>query len=270
MEETRKSANPKCVLLAELADNIFVAKVPLDELKEQALNARTMPRDMFKQLSANIGSRGALVESLPYCAETKNGIEIVSGHHRIRGARAAHLQEAFILLDMSGLTPSQIKSKQLSHNSISGVDDSQILKELFEQIEDAGERIKAFIDPKSLEIPVPPSISIGDIGTDVQFKQVSFVFLDHQLQKFDEAIESIQKDTTMVGVCDLAQFEKFKAAVTKVRDIDDIRAVGMILSKMCDIVLAHYKPIEEKIEQDKKISGATLDEKIGEAPEGKQ
>lgn len=189
-----------------------------------------------------------MVESLPFCAETKNGIEIVSGHHRIRAARAAGITDIFILLDRSGLSRSKIISKQLSHNAIEGTDDKQILKELFEQIEEAEARISAFIDPKALDIPVPPPIEIGDLGVNVDFKTVTFVFLDHQMQQFNEVIEAISKDTALVGVSDMEQFDKFKAAVQKVRQVEDIRAVGMILSRMSEIVLEHYRAEEEKVD----------------------
>ncbi len=238
---------PRYEVLLELGDKVYVAKVNIEDLVEQSLNARTMPRDMFRQLTANIGARHAMVESLPFCAETKNGIEIVSGHHRVRGARAAGITEIYVLLDTSGLTESQIKSKQLSHNAIAGADNPQILKELFEQIEDAEARIQAFIDPKALNIPAPASIEIGDLNTEVAFRHVSFVFLDHQLEKWDEAIALISTDTSFVGAADLQHFEKFKKTVQKVREIDDVRAVGMILSKMCDIVLAHYVPQEAQL-----------------------
>lgn len=240
--------------MVELADKVYVAKIKVEDLIEQKLNARTMPRDMFRQLTANIGERSALVESLPFCAETKEGVEIVSGHHRIRGARAAGIPEVFILLDRSGLSKSKIISKQLSHNAIEGKDDPQILKELFEQIEDAEAKIAAFIDPKALNIPAPPSIEIGDINTEVTFRHISFAFLDPQLEKFNEVAELISKDAALVGAAEMQHFEKFKATVQKVREIDDIRAVGMIISKMCDIALDNYKPIEAKLEEERKVA----------------
>lgn len=251
MDNSQQKNSPKFEPLLELSDKVFVAKVKVEDLVEQNLNARTMPRDMFRQLTANIGIRGNLVESLPFCAETKNGVEIVSGHHRVRAARAGGITEIFVLLDTTGLTPSQIKSKQLSHNAIAGADNPQILKELFEQIEDAESRIAAFIDPKALNIPVPPSIEIGDLITEVTFRQVNFVFLDHQMDKFNDVVALISADTKMVGVADLEQFEKFKKTVQKVKEIDDIRAVGMILSKLCDIALEHYAPQEEALAREK-------------------
>jgi len=197
----------------------------------------------FKQLSANIGHRGAL-ESLPFCAETKRGFEIVSGHHRIRSARAAGVFCIHFILDRSGLTRDQITAKQLAHNSIGGIDDQQVLKELYDSIKDAEARIEAFLDPADFE-PKLESVTIGDIETDIEFKQISFLFLAHQLESFDDAANEIEKDTEMVGIADLEKYEQIKEAIHRVREIDDIRAVGMIISRMSDIVKEYYDERDE-------------------------
>jgi hypothetical protein len=231
-------------VMLDLGDGLCVCKGDIDSMREQDLNARSMPPEMFKQLAANIEKRQGL-ESLPLLAETEKGIEIVSGHHRVRAARAAEVTTIFFLLDRSGLTRDQIIAKQLAHNSIEGTDDPQILKELFEQIYDAEARIASFIDPKSLGIDCFEQVKIGDIETDIQFKQISFLFLAHQLEAFDDAANEIDKDTEMVGIADLEQYEKVKEAIHKVREVDDIRAVGMIMSRMCDIVMEYYDERDE-------------------------
>lgn len=80
-----------------------MARVDPSSLREQDLNARTMPREKFNQLVENVKRRGQL-EELPYCAETEKGIEIVSGHHRVRAAKNAGLETIPVLLDRSGLS----------------------------------------------------------------------------------------------------------------------------------------------------------------------
>ena len=89
--------------MAELEDGIVLARVPSDLPKEQDINARTMDDDKFNQLVSNIKKRGTL-EQLPYCALTNKGVEVVSGHHRMKAARIAGLDTVEILLDRSGLT----------------------------------------------------------------------------------------------------------------------------------------------------------------------
>lgn len=73
----------KCL---ELGNGLEIWKVNIEDLKEQDVNARYMKAEMFERLTENIKGDGRL-ESLPFCALTDKGIEIVSGHHRIRAVR---------------------------------------------------------------------------------------------------------------------------------------------------------------------------------------
>lgn len=204
-----------------------------------------MPNAMFKQLTENIKNRGIL-ESLPYCAETEQGGEIVSGHHRVRAARAANNTTIYILLDRSGLSCDQIKAKQLAHNSIGGVDDPQVLAEIYNEIKDLDARIEAFIDPKDLNIPNPEKIDIGDLDVGLNFKIITFLFLPYQLDDFHQVIDLIDGDSEMVGVAGIEQYEKLRDMIRKTKEIDDIRAIGMTLSRMSDIVIGFYQQKEER------------------------
>ncbi len=98
--------------LLELGQGLEIWKVHVDELLEQDVNAQVMPKSMFDRLAKTI-KQDARLESLPYCAKTDRGIEIVSGHHRVRGARAGGLTEIFVIMDVSGLDENAIKAKQL-------------------------------------------------------------------------------------------------------------------------------------------------------------
>lgn len=111
-------------IVAELEDGICLARCDLDALREQDINARVMDDAKFNQLVANIEKRGTL-EQLPYCVLTDRGVEIVSGHHRTRAARAAGLDHINVLLDRTELTRSSIAAKQLAHNAIEGTDDGR-------------------------------------------------------------------------------------------------------------------------------------------------
>src|SRR5437762_1667585 len=105
----------------DLGNGLELWKVPPSALREQDVNARSMPKAMFERLSQTIG-RDKRLESLPLCAKTERGLELISGHHRTRAATAAGLTEMFTLVDVTGLTRSQIAAKQLAHNAIEGQD----------------------------------------------------------------------------------------------------------------------------------------------------
>ena len=77
-------------VIYDMGSGLVIAKVPIDKLKEQDINARIMKNEMQDQLTANIAKRGQL-ESLPLLVNVDGVIEIISGHHRIKSARAAGL-----------------------------------------------------------------------------------------------------------------------------------------------------------------------------------
>ena len=122
--------------ILELGNGLELWKVHPSSLREQDVNARSMPKAMFERLAQTI-ARDKRLESLPLCAKTERGLEIISGHHRVRAATAAGISEMFVLVDATGLTRSQIAAKQLAHNAIEGQDNEQLLAEIYRQIEDA-------------------------------------------------------------------------------------------------------------------------------------
>ena len=82
----------KYEMIYDMGSGLIIAKVPLDGVKEQDINARIMKNEMQDQLTANIKNRGQL-ESLPFFCLVENQIEIISGHHRVKSARAAGMKE---------------------------------------------------------------------------------------------------------------------------------------------------------------------------------
>lgn len=207
-----------------------------------------MGNEMFKQLASNIKKRKTIVESLPFCAETSKGIEIISGHHRVRASRSVDIQNIHVLLDKSGLSRDEIIAKQLAHNNIDGMIDKQMTADLFDEIKDIDAKIESFVTPSDLDMSTLNNLKIGDMGMGIEFKSISFFFLPSQLERFDEVTTLITNDTSTVGIAQLEYYEKLREAINKVKDIDDIRSVGMIISKMCEITLEYYadKEVDEE------------------------
>lgn len=115
------TANPEAVIepekILDPGARLGLCKIPPSALREQDVNARSMSTAMFERLSQTI-ARDKRLESLPLCARTERGLEIISGHHRVRPATAAGLSELFSIVDATGFTRSELAAKQLAHNSI--------------------------------------------------------------------------------------------------------------------------------------------------------
>lgn len=54
-----------CSIIYDMGSGLVIAKVQIDKVKEQDINARIMKNEMQNQLTANILKRGQL-ESLPF------------------------------------------------------------------------------------------------------------------------------------------------------------------------------------------------------------
>ena len=223
--------------ILELGNGLELWKVHPSSLREQDVNARSMPKTMFERLAQTI-ARDKRLESLPLCAKTDRGLEIISGHHRVRAATAAGISEMFVLVDVTGLTRSQIAAKQLAHNAIEGEDNEQLLEEIYRQIEDAESKLEAFIDAK-LDVEIP-KVKIEGLDIDIDFKTVLLIFLPRVKERLDRALEYIRSSGQRLdGVyiaadTDYASLEK---AVEQINQQYDVRVVADIIGKMADLAL---------------------------------
>lgn len=221
--------------IKEISKDFWFCIVDINLLKEQDINARLMKENMMKQLSANIKKRGQL-ESLPFCALVNNTIEIVSGHHRVKASKMAGLKEIPILLDVSGLTRSQIASKQLAHNSINGFDDIDTLKEISKIITNVDDMLESFL-VQEYDVKKEELSSLIHIKSDLDWKQISLVFLDNQLENLENFLKNLYSNPDIVLVADVRSFDDFCKALKKTQKIQDVKNVSSAVDtmvKMCN------------------------------------
>ena len=236
-------------LIAELPDsNLEIWEIHLDDLKEQDRNAQTMPPEMLERLAANIKKEQRL-ESFPLAVRRAKAdgtvyFELVSGHHRTRAARMAGVNRIYVLADPRDLSRSKVVAKQLAHNSINGMSDADVLKQLFAEISDVEDMFESYIDPENLDIPVPDSdAGVFDIVIPHDWRSVTFTFLPKQMDKFDELVAEVKArtdDDGVVGVVDAELFERFKKALQKAGAAEDVRSTGTVVSEMVKATFTLY------------------------------
>jgi hypothetical protein len=214
---------------------MLIAWANPDDLREQDENARVMPQEMLNQLAVNIKRRG-MIESLPYCAATERGVEIVSGHHRVLAAKAACLKEIPILLDMSGLSRSAIAAKQLGHNNIAGTDDADVVRRIVAKIQDVNDMLEAYL-PKTLNVEPAPVDLDKLLAPHVKFewKTVTLIFLPHQFTQFKEFADSLAGSHDLIGVTTLPWFKPFVEAMTKYGRFKGVIALGMVVAALTQL-----------------------------------
>jgi hypothetical protein len=211
--------------IAELGGGLELGWADVDALREQDKNAHLMNPVMFRQLADNIKRRGGL-ESIPFCALVNGVIEIVSGHHRARASREAGLRRVPILLDVTGLSRSAIAAKQLAHNFINGYDDKDVVAEIAKLITEVDDMIESYLENSQIEVT---NIDVGTLlnpSMEIEWKEVSFLFLREQFDKFKELVLALGKKD-MVGVAEPDRFKPFMEALRKYQKYSDIHSVGM-------------------------------------------
>jgi hypothetical protein len=157
------------------------------------------------------------------------------------------LSHIWCLVDVSGLSRDQIRAKQLAHNSIQGQDDPNILKAIFQEIEDAEARIEAYLDMPDLSGLVGISVPLTTADLDVTFdtKTIALAFLPLQLEAFKHAVNLLEKmGVDEVVLANRDEFEKFRKAMGAVTERLDIRSAPTILAKMSEIVLEHLDSLD--------------------------
>jgi hypothetical protein len=220
----------------------------MEEPREQDVNAQSMPKPMFDRLQTTVG-RDSRLEQLPFLAwvesevngERKGWLEIVSGHHRIRAARAAGLTEFYGLVDVTGLTRDQITAKQLAHNAIAGESDPELVARLFTSIGDVEARLEAFIDPAMLEIEVP-KVSIDEIDMGIPYETVIISFIPFEREYFERTVEIVEKELrgTNADAAWLAEhkaYETWQTLAYRIIDEFDIRTMSTIMKRIAELAL---------------------------------
>jgi hypothetical protein len=230
------------------AFGLEIWKVHVDALYEQNKNARSMSNGMFDRLANNMAEDGRL-ESMPFCFRNeRDQFEIISGHHRVRGARKAEITEIYILLEPKPLTRDEVISKQLSHNALSGRDDAALMAELYNEIGSVMSRLKTGLDPKELAMLDEEPLSATNIGLRYDSKAMVFLFLPSQYDAVQEAIRisglpgGDEDDEILIGEID--QYERLQDAMRSVGRHENIRNASAVFVKIADIVRDHYSQKE--------------------------
>ena len=219
-------------VIHDMGHGLVIARVDINTVKEQDINARIMKNEMQDQLTANIKKRGQL-ESLPFLALVDGKLEIVSGHHRIKSARAAGMKEVIAIIDVSGLTRSQIAAKQLAHNAISGFDDDSTLREIVKMIEDVDDMLESYIGKDIMEEPLEQFEKMNAPAVQFDFKNIVFSFLPNQIKDMDALVKQLESSCAeIVGVAPYEQCQAFVETLDKYQLFTDIRNIGAAVHAM--------------------------------------
>lgn len=207
-------------------------------------NARYMTPEQFERLLSNI-QRDGFLSQLPFAIKQGEKYRIISGNHRIKAARKAKIE--YVLVQY--IEEEDIEKAlaiQLSHNSIIGQDDFNILRRLYDQIKDLDLKKYSGIDERTLFGFEPlnlPTINESDIV----FNEIRFFFTAYQLQRVDEILARLEaavidEKTDRVVFAD---FYEFIEVMTHVKEKAKIKNNSVAFLKMLDICREWLEQPEE-------------------------
>lgn len=163
-----------------------IRRVDLSSLKLLEKNAHYMDPDEFARLVANIQSDGCLT-SLPVVYRGK----VLSGNHRTQAALKAGLIESDVIEILSELTDEEQIAIQLSHNSIKGKEDNNILRELYESINSFDMKLYSGLTDDAFKITEIDVESLSFVQP--AYEDLIIAFLPEEKALFVEVLEKIGK-----------------------------------------------------------------------------
>lgn len=219
-----------------IGDDLWVGFVDITSLREQDVNAQVMQPRHFERLTENIRDRGQL-ESLPYCYQPNGAgpVEIVSGHHRVRAARAAGMTRIPAIIDTRPMTRSKLIAKQISHNELHGNPDADVLAQLVAMIDNVDDLLATGLDETQLPTVDRDDTNLATPHGEFDWRLVALTFLPHQLDDFKAALSVIDKGTDLIGVAPVACFKDFVDAAYQFGMTRNIHNIATIITALTDL-----------------------------------
>jgi len=216
-----------------------IQEVELSKIDLIEKNARFMTNDTFMQLVSNIKRDGQL-SSVPFVVEKENGkFVVVSGNHRVQAAKQAGLVKVNVMyVHEDNITNDEIRAIQLSHNSIEGQDDPEILRQLLDEIQDVAMKEYAHISREILD-------GAGDLNYTIELPNnemvpVTLMFVDASKVQFDELMEKLDtftpRELENMTIMDREYLTRLNEVSNKVQQKYKIKAQALSICKMVELV----------------------------------
>lgn len=228
-------------LLAETSKIIFGDTAILKIVDPKSLillkkNARYFKKDTFKQLVSNI-KQDKRLSSVPLCHIIKNGAhEVLSGNHRVEASIQAGVPWVMVIVLLEKISTSEKIAIQLSHNALVGVDDANLLADLWSKIDDI--KTKLYAGLSSDTVKEIENIKLVTFTTpQVYTKSVTFAFTDTEKDILDEVVKELGMLTSNdVYMAHIDQFNDFFNALQKIKKTGNIKNGSLAMIKLIEIV----------------------------------
>ena len=206
------------------------------DLKLLEKNAHFMSERTFKQLVSNIERDGCLT-SAPLVYEAEGKMTVLSGNHRVKASMAAGLAEIPVILIKGTLTEARQVAIQLSHNAIVGVDDTNMLRDLFDSLDILEQRYSGLTDT-DLGVLTDPELFKLSVGMP-SYDEMLISFLPDDLTEFTANLEKLKlrMEKHPVIFARFRDYHDFFKAFLTVKEHEKIGNDGVALLVMSQLAL---------------------------------
>lgn len=217
-------------------------EVGINEIVYVSKNARYMEQTTFMQLVSNIRKDGQL-SSVPFTVLLESGknagkYEVISGNHRVKAAKQAGITRLWVMYcEESLISNDEKRAIQLSHNSIAGKDDLEILKDLVDEITSADYKEYAHIDESVFD--ELDSVDFDIIQPTNEVVTVTFTFFDVDKVNFGSLCEELDAYTPQqlesLSLFPIEKFKEFNKIVGSVQEKYKVKSYGLAVSKIMEL-----------------------------------
>lgn len=217
-----------------------IKEIPISSIVYVEKNANFMEQTTFQQLVKNIKKDGEL-STVPFTIYHEDGkykgkYEVISGNHRVKAAEMAGLVTINVMwVDSKEITNDEKRAIQLSHNSIHGQDDLELLREIVSEIEDGEYREYAHIDETRFEELDKMEYSVIQPTNEVV--DMSFTFYDVAKVAFDDLCTEIESRDAYEELVLLPKdtLDRFNETAAKIQKKYQIKSLGLTVMKMIEL-----------------------------------
>jgi hypothetical protein len=194
-----------------------------------------MAEPEFNRLVANLRHDGVLT-SLPLVYRG----EVLSGNHRVQAAMKAGIDDADVIEILTDLTEQQRRAIQLSHNALTGKDDPNILREIYEGLSLDWQKYSAVYE-EMFKLDEAKAVSLG--VPIAKYEELLIAFLPEDRQAFYDFAVTLEKRyrKAHVLVGEVSSFDALFDAILAVKNGRHIGNTGTALRVMAEIVLRHME-----------------------------
>ena len=213
----------------------LVAISPQDiQLLDEDKNARYMPRRVYQQLVENIRGNSNLA-SLPFLWKSGSEFVCLSGNHRVMAARDAGVSLILALYTDSELSRQERVAIQLSHNSLSGLDDPAKLTALWKEINALEWKAYSGLDDGLLKTFAPVKIQRID-ESKLRFEELRLMFTQSEIGRIKEVTKALGASAHPCLMGRIEDFDHFFDVLLKFKESEEVLNTATAFRRMIDIV----------------------------------